>query len=119
MGLQTSAGNSTLGSDDDVMTFDNLRFKLKDAKRAGRHPNKALSLKYKEVAEKMRCRVLSVKASMEKELTEMEQKHFRQHGKLPAKIKGSKYYNCISNRNLAIGIHYVITYFSYIQAEEV
>ncbi len=46
-GLKTSAGNSIkrlLGCDDDLVKFDDLRFKLKKAKRAGKHINMTTSI---------------------------------------------------------------------------
>ena len=56
-GLKTSAGNSIkrlLGCDGDLVKFDDLRFKLKEAKRAGTHVHMTTSISVQRTGSKDR-----------------------------------------------------------------
>ena len=91
-GLKTSVGNyikHLLGSDDDLIRFDDLRFKLKEAKRAGNRLYIKTSISESECVAKLK---------------ELEQKYFQQNGRLPAKTRGSHYYNILKERNVATAI---------------
>ena len=103
-GLKTSVGNcikKLLGSDANLVEFDRLRFKLKQAKRAGNHMKSTSVSRYKHITASIKSRVISVKYQSEAELKEMEQK---QNGKLPTKTPGTPYHNLLKQRNLAITI---------------
>ena len=107
-GLKTSVGNSIkrlLGSDDDLVRFDDLRFKLKEAKKAGNHLHMKTSIsEYQNLASKFTAKIRLVQSERAAELKELEQKHFQQNGTLPAKTRGSHYYNILKERNVAINI---------------
>ena len=100
-GLKTSVGNSIkrlLGSDEDLVKFDDPRFKLKEANKAGNHPHMKSSIsEYQKLAAKFTAKIRLVKSERAAKLKELEQKHFQQNGTLPAKTRGSHHYN-ISQR---------------------
>ena len=106
-GLKTSAGNSIkrlLGCDDDLVKFDDFRFKLKNAKRTGGHIHKTSISEYREMVGKFKTKVKLVQSERADKLKEMERKQFQLTGKLPAKTPGSHYYNILKERNLATNI---------------
>ena len=104
-GLKTSAGNNIkhlLGCDADLVNFDDHRFKLKEAKRAGKDAQMTASIsQYKELLAKIDTKIRLVESENAAKLQELEQRHFEQHGKLPAKTPGSEYYNILKKRKLA------------------
>ena len=106
-GLKTLAGNSIkhlLGCDDDLVKFDDFRFKLKNAKRAGGHIHKTSISEYREMVGKFKTKVKLVQSERADKLKEMERKQFQLTGKLPAKTPGIHYYNILKERNLATNI---------------
>ena len=87
-GLKTLAGNSIkrlLGCDDDLVKFDDFRFELKNAKRAGGHIHKTSISEYREMVGKFKTKVKFVQSERADKLKEMEHKQFQLTGKLPAK----------------------------------
>ena len=104
-GLKTSVGNyikHLLGSDDDLIRFDDLRFKLKEAKRAGNHLYIKTSVsEYEELVSKFKAKIRMVQSEC---VAKLEQKYFQQNGRLPAKTRGSHYYNILKERNVATAI---------------
>ena len=106
-GLKSSAGNyikRLIGSDDDLVEFDHLRFKLKAAKRAGKRLNLTSIQNYAELLVVFETKIRLVESDRAAKLKELEQTHFQKYGKLPAKTRGSHYYNIMKERNLAIAI---------------
>ena len=106
-GLKTSVGNSIkrlLGSDDDLVKFDDLHLKLKEAKKTGNHLHMKTSVsEYQNLASKFTAKIRLVQSERAAELKELEL-HFQQNGTLPAKTRGSHYYNILKERNVAITI---------------
>ena len=106
-GLKSSAGNyikRLIGSDDDLVEFDRLRFKLKAAKRAGKRLKATSIQNYAELVTVFEAKITLVESDRAAKLKELEQTHFQNYGKLPAKTRGSHYYNILKERNLAIAI---------------
>ena len=106
-GLKSSAGNyikRLIGSDDDLVEFDHLRFKLKAAKRAGKRLKATSIQNYAELLVVFEAKIRLVESDRAAKLKELEQTHFQKYGKLPAKTRGSHYYNILKERNLAIAI---------------
>ena len=112
-GLKTSVANSIkrlLGSDNELVRFDDLRFqlkeKLKEAKRAGRknlHMNTSIS-EYTELVETMKAKINLVKSKNSAKLKELEMEHYQKHGVLPEKTRGSHYYNILKEKKVASNI---------------
>ena len=108
-GLKTTVANSikhVLGCDDNLVKFDDLRFQLKEAKHAGgNHLHMKTSIsQYRQLVEKIKAKLKLVKSEKSAQLKELEQKHYQKHGMLPAKTRGSQYYNILKERNLATNI---------------
>ena len=106
-GLKSIVANSIkhlIGSDNDLVEFDDLRFNLKKAKLAGKHINTASISKYRQMLKKIETKVKLVQSERAAKLKELEQKEFQKSGKLPAKTRGSYYYNILKERNLATKI---------------
>lgn len=107
-GLKTSVGNSIkrlLGCDVDLVEFDELRFKLKEAQKTGQHKTMTASIsRYSHLSAKIQAKVKSLQSSRAAELKELERKHLLQYGKIPAKTRGSHYYNILKERDLAMAI---------------
>ena len=106
-GLKTLIANSIkhlIGSDNDLVEFDDLRFNLKKAKQAGNHIHTASISEYKQVVKKIETKVKLVQSERAAKLKELEQKEFQKSGRLPAKTPGSHYYNILKERNLATKI---------------
>ena len=107
-GLKTTVGNCIkrlLGCGDDLVRFDDLRFKLKEAKRTGNlHRVKTSNSEYVHLASKFKAKIKLVHCDRLAKLSELEQVHLQKNGKLPAKTRGSHYYNILKERDLATGI---------------
>ena len=72
-GLKTSMGNymkRILGCDQDLVTFDQLRFSLKEDKK--KTHNKAMVSRYNQLCCSLRARVLSQKSELDKEVATIE-----------------------------------------------
>lgn len=88
-----------------MVKFDDLRFKLKEAKKAGQHTHMATSVaSYSQLATNLRIKVQFIQAGLSDELKQVENKHFQEHGTLPPKITGSHYSKTLKERNLATAI---------------
>ena len=96
-GLKSTVGNyikRLLGCDDDLVKFDDLRFRLKEAKQAGNHLHMKTSISaYRDLVSNFKAKISLVLSECRAKIKELEQKHFQQNGKLPAKTRGSHYYN--------------------------
>ena len=112
-GLKTSTGNyikRILGCDDDLVKFDDLRFKLKEAKQTGKHANMTTSVsQYRELEAKIDTKIRVVLSECAAKVKEVEQKHFQEYGKLPAKTPGSDYNKILKKRNIATAILRTLT----------
>ncbi len=107
-GLKTSVGNSIkrlLRLDDDLIKFDDLRFRLKAARKAGNHVHMKTSIsEYNKLVAKFKTKISLVKSDLVANIKEVELKQFQTNGKLPAKTSGSHYYNLLKERNVASAI---------------
>ena len=104
-GLKTTLGNHIkrlLGLDDDLVKYDDLRFKLKAATKAGNGVHMTTSIsEYNKLGAKFKTKIKLVRSERATELKELELTHFAEYGKLPAKTKGSQYYNILKDRDVA------------------
>ena len=66
-----------LGCDDDLVKFDDFRFELKNAKRAGGHIHKTSISEYREMVGKFKTKVKLVQSERADKLKEMERKQFQ------------------------------------------
>jgi hypothetical protein len=62
------------------------------------------SSQYKQIAARIKSRVMSAKFLSEANLKEMEQTQLKQNGRLPTETPGTHYYTILKNRNLAVAI---------------
>ena len=79
---------------------------MKEAKHTGgSHLHMTTSIsQYRELVEKIKTKVKLVKSVKSAKIKELEKMHYQKHGTLPAKIRGSHYYNILKERNVAIAI---------------
>ena len=84
--LKTSVATSLtrlMGRHDELDEFDELRFRLKEAKKARQHISSVDTSRYRQLEAKLGTRVLSIRSRLDKELKEFEYKHFEKYSKLP------------------------------------
>ena len=109
-GMKTSLANSIkhlIGSDDDLVRFDDLRFQLKEAKRAGGNNLHSMAnniSEYTELVEKIKDKIRFVKSNRSTKLKQLEKTYYQKHGVLPSKKSKSHYHNILKERNLAVNI---------------
>ena len=107
VGLKTSTANSIkrlIDHDNDLVKFDEIRFKMKQSKQEGSHVSRADRLLYKQIVKKIEMKVKLVQSKRDAQLKELERIELQHSGDLPAKTPGSRYYNILKQRNLAINI---------------
>ena len=83
-----------------MVRFDDLRFELKQARCKLQHRTANIS-EYKELAKKIAVKIKLLKCAKSGTIEEIEKKHYQKHGTLPAKTRGTKYYNILKERGLA------------------
>ena len=94
-----------IGLDESLVKFDELRFMLKAAKKAGSHVHMKTSVsEYNELVAKFKSKIKLMKSELAAKIKQLEQKYFQQNGTLPHKNSGSQYYKLLKDRNLAIAI---------------
>ena len=95
-GLKTTLGNHIkrlLGLDDDLVKYDDLRL-------AATNMTTSIS-EYNKLGAKFKTKIKLVRSERATKLKELELTHFAEYGKLPAKTKGSQYYNILKYRDVA------------------
>ena len=105
--MKTSIGNlinCLLGLDEDLVRHDDLRFKLKETKKAGKRMHQKSISEYNALVAKFKPKIMLVESERAAELKQLEKQHFQQHGNLPTKTKGSQYSNLLKERNVAKAI---------------
>lgn len=106
-GLKTTVANCIkhlLGCDSDLEKFDDLRFKLKKAKKENHTHMKTSISQYTQMLTKIEKKVKLVLSERDAKLKELEHKEFQKSGKFPDKKPGSHYYKVRKERNLATNI---------------
>ena len=102
-GLKTTLGNHIkrlLGLDDDLVKYDDLCFKLKAATKAGNGVHMTTSIsEYNKLGAKFKTKIKLVRSERANKLKELT--YFAEYGKLPAKTKGSQYYNIVKDGDVA------------------
>ena len=104
--LQTSlaaAFANVIGHDDAIMQFDQLRHRLKEAKKDKRQlPGyKKLTEQHEKLLSLLGTRVLKHRGELQQNIRKLEQDFFNTHGCLPTAEKDSQYANLIKQRNTA------------------
>ena len=102
-GMKTSVANSIkylLGSDGDLVQFDELRIQLKQTKGHVRHRTTNIR-QYKELSEKIIAKIKLLKSAKSAEIEVIEKRHYQKKGVLLAKTRGTPYYNLLKERELA------------------
>lgn len=107
-GLKTSLATSIkklLEHADGVTEFDQLRFKLKKARKTNQHRNmKDMISRYTILAATLGTKVSNCRSKLHKQIQTLEQEHFQLHDKLPSKISNTQYSNLLRQRKLAVTI---------------
>ena len=99
--MKTSIGNlinCLLGLDEDLVRYDDLRFKLKETKKAGKRMHQKSISEYNALVAKFKPKIMLVESERAAELKQLERQHFQQHGNLPTKTKGSQYSNLLKEK---------------------
>ena len=115
--LQTSlaaAIANVIGHDGEITQFDQLRHKLKEAKKHKRQlPGcKKLMEQHEKLLSLLGTRVLKHRGELQQNIRKLEQDFFNTHGCLPTAEKDSQYANLIKQRNAAKNLLRHIKYYA-------
>ena len=90
--------------DDELISFDDLRFNIKEAKSNKMGMKSNVTLRYKKLAASLGKKVLIKQAQLDEELQKIERAHFQDHNRLPNKDTNPRYSGLLKDRNVATAI---------------